>query len=399
MSKFVNKAAATRKMNTTNFSKKKSESREEKEGFGDYMSLKDSKSALSDNDKSHDTERSKDSSAKSDATRDKSEGSERGNNGKGKEKFLFEIEDMDQEKRIPAHMISPNSLGKLLWNLLIMFLAIYTAIILPIRLAFMDENNISQSMMTFDIFTDVCFIIDIALQFFFVEEDEDGDLILDQKKIATSYLKSWFAIDLLSSIPVSIIAFFMTTKGSAQPVFISIRFLKLTKFARLYRLLSFFKLFKMFRNNKFMEIVLTYLHISPDMKQIISSLIRMMFLLHIVGCTLAIVALLSGQEYMVSWITDLGISDESVETRYIAACYYSIMTISTVGYGDITPKNETEVVMTIVLIFLGVSMYSYIISRLTSIFAIVNHANSEEQSRDKILRNFMNKQRLDMKLT
>ena len=125
----------------------------------------------------------------------------------------------------------------------------------------------------------------------------------------------------------------------------------------------------------------------------------MMFLLHIVGCTLAIVALLSGQEYMVSWITDLGISDESVETRYIAACYYSIMTISTVGYGDITPKNETEVVMTIVLIFLGVSMYSYIISRLTSIFAIVNHANSEEQSRDKILRNFMNKQRLDMKLT
>lgn len=118
---------------------------------------------------------------------------------------------MDQEKRIPAHMISPNSLGKLLWNLLIMFLAIYTAIILPIRLAFMDENNISRSMMTFDIFTDICFLIDIALQFFFVEEDEDGDLILDQRKIAISYLKSWFAIDLLSSIPVSIIAFFMTT--------------------------------------------------------------------------------------------------------------------------------------------------------------------------------------------
>ena len=379
MSKFVNKAAATRKIKTQNMNKK-NESRE-KEDFGDYLSLKDSKSALSDNEKSHDTEGSKNSSAKSDATRDKSDkGSERGNNGKGKEKFLFEIEDMDQEKRIPAHMISPNSLGKLLWNLLIMFLAIYTAIILPIRLAFMDENNISRSMMTFDIFTDICFLIDIALQFFFVEEDEDGDLILDQRKIATSYLKSWFAIDLLSSIPVSIIAFFMTTKGSAQGVFISIRFLKLTKFARIYRLLSFFKLFKMFRNNKFMEIVLTYLHISPDMKQIISSLIRMMFLLHIVGCTLAIVALLSGQEYMVSWITDLGISDESVETRYIAACYYSIMTISTVGYGDITPKNETEVVMTIVLIFLGVSMYSYIISRLTSIFAIVNHANSEEQS-------------------
>jgi len=176
-----------------------------------------------------------------------------------------------------------------------------------------------------------------------------------------------------------------------QGVFISIRFLKLTKFARIYRLLSLFKMMKMFRNNKFMEITLTYLNISPDMKQIFSSLIRMVFLLHIVGCTFAIVALLSGQEKGISWISSLGISDESVETRYIAACYYSITTISTVGYGDITPTNETEVIMTIGLIFFGVSMYSYIISRLTSIFAIVNNSNSEEQSREKLLKNFINK--------
>ena len=131
-------------------------------------------------------------------------------------------------------MISPNSIGKLLWNLMILALAIYTAIILPIRLAFMDENNIGSGMITFDIFTDICFLIDIALQFFFVEEDEDGDLILDQRRIATTYLKSWFVIDLLSSIPVSIIALFTNAQGSLQGVFISIRFLKLTKFARIY---------------------------------------------------------------------------------------------------------------------------------------------------------------------
>ena len=62
------------------------------------------------------------------------------------EKFHFEIEDMDIEKRIPGHMISPNSICKLLWNFLILILAIYTAIVLPIRLAFMDESNIGQAM-------------------------------------------------------------------------------------------------------------------------------------------------------------------------------------------------------------------------------------------------------------
>lgn len=108
---------------------------------------------------------------------------------------------------------------------------------------------------------------------------------------------------------------------------------------------------------------------------------------------------MAGQEHMVSWISALGIDDESVATRYIAACYWAVVTISTVGYGDITPTNETEVIMTILLVFLGVSMYSYIISRLTSIFAIVNNSKTEDQTREKILKNFINKSRLDINLS
>lgn len=104
----------------------------------------------------------------------------------------------------------------------------------------------------------------------------------------------------------------------------------------------------------------------------------MVFLLHIVGCSFAIVGTLSGQQYMISWINGLGIDDESVSTRYIASCYWAVVTISTVGYGDITPTNETEVLATIILVFIGVSSYSYIISRLTSIFAIVNNHKTEE---------------------
>ena len=91
---------------------------------------------------------------------------------------------------------------------------------------------------------------------------------------------------------------------------------------------------------------------------------------------------------MVSWINALGIDDESVSTRYIAACYWAVVTISTVGYGDITPTNETEVLMTIILVFIGVSSYSYIISRLTSIFASVK-SKKEETDRDKLLKNFI----------
>ena len=77
----------------------------------------------------------------------------------------------------------------------------------------------------------------------------------------------------------------------------------------------------------------------------------------------------------------------------------AVVTISTVGYGDITPTNETEVLVTIFLVFTGVSSYSYIMSRLTSIFAIVKNSMTEEQSREKVLKSFIMKQRLDIKLS
>ena len=62
---------------------------------------------------------------------------------------------------------------------MILVLAAYTAIVLPIRLAFVDEKNMSSSMFFFDFFTDMVFIIDIFLNFFFVEEDVNGEIITD----------------------------------------------------------------------------------------------------------------------------------------------------------------------------------------------------------------------------
>ena len=102
----------------------------------------------------------------------------------------------------------------------------HTAIVLPIRLAFLDESNIGSFMQSMDFFTDTVFIIDIVLNFFFVEEDVNGEMIMDQKRIAITYLKSWFIIDLIASFPISFIMHF--TRNSDG--YVAIRFMKLTKF-------------------------------------------------------------------------------------------------------------------------------------------------------------------------
>ena len=181
----------------------------------------------------------------------------------GNDKFHFEIEDIDMDKRIPAHMISPNSVFKLIWNFIILLLAVYTAIALPIRLAFMNEMSAEGALFVFDFVTDTVFIMDIILNFFFVEEDLNGEVIIDMKTIAKMYLKSWFLIDLIASIPVSFIMLF--AKNTNDGLF-TIQFLKLTKFTRLYRLLTLFKIIKLFKNHKYLDIAVSYLHVTPDAK-------------------------------------------------------------------------------------------------------------------------------------
>ena len=148
-------------------------------------------------------------------------------------------------------------------------------------------------MFVFDMFTDVVFIIDIILNFFFVEEDVNGEMIIDQKKIAITYFRTWFFIDLIASIPVTFIMIFLASDSDTESDLISIRFLKLAKFTRMYRLLTLFKLAKLFKNHNTLEKYVSYLNVTTDAKHILSSLIRMVFLIHIVGCIFSIVAFLS----------------------------------------------------------------------------------------------------------
>lgn len=50
---------------------------------------------------------------------------------------------------------------------------------------------------------DSLFCLDVILNFFTAFEDENGELVVSKEKIAKYYLKSWFLVDLVSSIPIS----------------------------------------------------------------------------------------------------------------------------------------------------------------------------------------------------
>ena len=63
-----------------------------------------------------------------------------------------------------------------------------------------------------------------------------------------------------------------------------------------------------------------------------------------------------------NWLQHIGIQYSPWGTQYIYSLYWAVSTIVTVGYGDITPQNEHEIAVTILIELSGSALYGYLIN-------------------------------------
>jgi voltage-gated potassium channel len=70
------------------------------------------------------------------------------------------------------------------------------------------------------------------------------------------------------------------------------------------------------------------------------------------------------------WVALRGIPPGVDEwTVYLRAWYYTTTTLTTIGYGDITPVTNAEMVYAIVIMVFGVGMYSYVIANVANLIS------------------------------
>jgi Cyclic nucleotide-binding domain/Ion channel len=76
-------------------------------------------------------------------------------------------------------------------------------------------------------------------------------------------------------------------------------------------------------------------------------------------------------------------------TRYLRSLYWSITTLATIGYGDITPTENAQIVYTMIVMLLGVGIYGYVIGNITSLLANIDLAKSHYRENMERLGAFM----------
>ena len=142
-------------------------------------------------------------------------------------------------------LLSPNSLFKKVWNLLISLMLTYTATIMPFRFAFYD-SIFWDGWTILELTLDFLFMCDVVISFFSIYTKSDGTVITNRARIVRKYLKTWFAVDVIASVPYTIFDLWTTNAQSSQPRVNVL--LRLVRLPRLYKLFRLFRIMKAFRN-------------------------------------------------------------------------------------------------------------------------------------------------------
>jgi voltage-gated potassium channel Kch len=85
-----------------------------------------------------------------------------------------------------------------------------------------------------------------------------------------------------------------------------------------------------------------------------------------------------------TFLTENGLHDDSISDifKLVTVCYFSIATLSTVGYGDLYPISNVEKVLTIFIMLGGVGFFSFVMSSFIEIISTFNRdlkATTEEK--------------------
>ncbi|TMW60338.1 hypothetical protein Poli38472_000380 [Pythium oligandrum] len=282
-----------------------------------------------------------------------------------------------EDSALPFYIISPNSKFRLRWDVISVLLISYNALSIPFLLAFGTLSSDSWTE-NFQRFVDAFFMADIIVNF--VSAYEESGRIEDRPKvIATRYLKSWFALDLVSAFPI----YLVQSSYSRVP--------QLTRLFRLFRLLRLFRMLTIIR-------ILNRLEYALLLRSTVSSLFKFFLLVcftsHWLSCFFYLISV--GNED--GWVHFQGIGNETLYVKYVTSFYWAIMTMTTVGYGDIHAQSTPERIFAIFAMVLGAWIFAYGITNVVAMVSNLNASDTEFQLKMDELNDYMDARELPTQL-
>nr|XP_054749999.1 potassium voltage-gated channel subfamily H member 8-like [Lytechinus pictus] len=265
----------------------------------------------------------------------------------------YKVAAMKKSRAIVLHY----SIMKSVWDWCVLLATLYIAIVVPFNAAVHQENELVITIL--DIIIEIIFIIDVAINFRTTYVSKSGKVVYEARAIGLNYLRSWFFIDLLAAVPFDILTQIFSLKLD------TIQLIKLARLLRLLRLLN-----KIERYSQYSAIVLTFF------------MLAFALLAHWLACIWFVIGRMelnkNDDGWDLGWIVDLGdqlkmpiLGVNSTGPRndsiYITALYYTLSSLTSVGFGNVSANTNTEKIFTILVMFLGALCHAAVFGNVTAI--------------------------------
>ncbi|KAE9602263.1 hypothetical protein Lal_00049985 [Lupinus albus] len=250
---------------------------------------------------------------------------------------------------LKSFIISPYDRRYRAWELFLILLVFYTAWVSPFEFGFLMKPKAPLSIV--DNVVNFFFAVDIVLTFFVAYIDKTTYLFVDDhKQLAWKYTRTWLVFDVISTIPSEVIEKLSPKSLQSYGLF------NMLRLWRLRRVSALFSRLEKDRNYNYFWV------------RCIKLLCVTVFYVHCAGCFFYLIAARYHTPTR-TWIgsTMENFHDESLWTRYVPSIYWSITTLTTVGYGDLHPVNTGEMFFDIIYMLLNLGLTAYLIGNMTNL--------------------------------
>ena len=305
-----------------------------------------------------------------------------------KKKALYDSFDSEEEEELDKFFISPNNkLIQLLDSLVIistLFNMVYTPYYLSIVKCFCSKTK--SNLYNIYIFIDILYIFDLLFGFFRAYLDFQFKLITNHSHIIRHYLISQFIFDLIQAIPFLSFMIYYCKRANG---FYNCTKVNMDSFHFLLLLCCTLKQLKIFKILNIKKNAVYYkLKICISKYDFAEKILD--FFIYLIVCVFAIYFFISvhifiGKHSYPNWIIRAKFQDKELFSLYLISFYYLITTMTTVGYGDIVSSSFNEIIFQLILLSVGIIIYSFIVSSIGNYVKNENHASMKFDKDEAIL--------------